>query len=123
MNYIRTYYKLLIWFIVIGILCFTPGSEFKSVKINIQHFDKIVHFAMFYIFGLLAQSISYNPKSVKNVILIFAFIYAGLIEIIQSYFVPMRNGDVIDFIFDLFGLLMGLITLKFYPKFIQKKLN
>ena len=59
------YYKVALWVIVIGVLCFTPGNEFREVKINIPHFDKFVHFCMFYILGLLIQSVSF-PERKKN---------------------------------------------------------
>jgi len=90
------YLKLVIWIVVIAILCFTPGNELDVVKINIPYFDKMVHFAMFYILALFIRGIA--QLSVKQRIrwIVFSVLYAGLIELVQFFFIPLRSGDWID---------------------------
>lgn len=123
MKFVKTYYKFLIWTIVIGVLCFTPGDEFREVKINIPHFDKIVHFGMFYILGLFIKAITLKVSNVFIQLVIVALVYAGLIEIVQHFFVPVRSGDIIDFIFDTVGLIVGIYTFNFYPNFAKEILK
>lgn len=123
MKFIQTFYKLLIWVAVIGVLCFTPGDEFKEVKINIPHFDKVVHFGMFYVLGLFIKAIQLKISNIIVQLTILALGYAGLIELIQQYFIPVRNGDIIDFIFDSIGLFVGIYTFTFYPNFAKRILK
>lgn len=114
------YLKLIIWIIIIGILCFTPGDDLKEVKINIPHFDKIVHFGMFYILSLFIRGILKLDAKQQIRWVVFAVVYAGLIEIIQYYFIPLRNGDWVDLLADLIGLTIGWFSFTMYPKFMQR---
>jgi len=121
---IKTYYKIIIWVIVIAFLCFTPGNDLQKIKIPIPHFDKLVHFTMFYILGLLIS----GKKNSLNVIsilwlYILAVIYGGIIEIVQLNWIYMRSGDVVDWLFDLIGLLLAWKTFAYYPLLLQKGLK
>lgn len=117
------YYKLIACWVLIAILCFTPGDEFKEVKINIPYFDKLIHFLMFYGLGLLIRAIEYKEIKSFYLIIVISVLYAGIIEIIQANYIPVRSGDFFDFLSDLTGLLIALITYKYYPVIIKKLLR
>lgn len=116
------YSKVIVWSIVIGILCFIPGNELKEIEINIPHFDKIIHFGLFFILGLTIRGLQ-SEKNHELVINLFMVFYAMIIEVIQHNFVPNRSGDVFDFIFDVLGLLVGVFMFKYLPKFTQRLLS
>lgn len=120
---LKQYYKIIFWIIIIGISCFTPGNEFKEVKINIPHFDKIVHFGMFYILGILIKGNKKITRKSLQYFLLYAICYAIIIEMIQHFYIPMRNGDMVDFFADFLGLSIGVITTRFYPNFAKKILQ
>jgi VanZ family protein len=111
------FYKVIVWAVIIGLLVFTPGDEFKRVKINIPHFDKLVHFGLFCILGwFIAATPDYKKHQPKKyAMLLLAVCYAAAIEFIQHYFIYMRSGDAVDFIFDTLGLLFGAISIKWWP--------
>lgn len=111
------FYKVIVWTIVIGLLVFTPGDEFKRVKINIPHFDKLVHFGLFCILGwFITATPDYRFKTINRLLLIgFALFYAAGIEFVQHYFIYMRSGEVVDFLFDSLGLAFGALTIKWWP--------
>ncbi len=117
------YYRFTLWVIVIGILCFTPGNDLREVKINIPHLDKVVHFVMFYILGLLISGMDNTSRQLHYILIGFGFLYAGIIEIVQYHFVAMRSGEILDFVFDLLGLTIGIISYKYYPKFAKTMLR
>ena len=104
--FIKTYYKAIIWVFVIAYLCFAPADDFKKVHITIPHFDKIVHFGMFFILGLFLEAInSLNKSKIYSIVFpLIAIIYGGVIEIIQFNCIYSRSGDFIDFLADIIGL-------------------
>jgi len=117
----RLYYKIIIWVFVIAYLCFAPADEFKKVHITIPHFDKLVHFGMFFILGVLIASISYKQKSIFNTkaLPILAIIYGGVIEVIQYYYIQSRSGDLFDWFFDITGLIIAIKIFTYIPKTVK----
>jgi VanZ family protein len=117
----KLYYKVVIWSFVIAYLCFAPSDEFKRVHITIPHFDKVVHFGMFFILGLLISAISHKRNNLFNskILPVFAVIYGGVIEIIQYNYIQSRSGDWIDWLFDIMGLLIAIKIFIYSPKIIK----
>ncbi len=108
-------WKSSIWTIIILIFCSLPSSNLPRTSIiNIPHFDKILHFGIFFFLALLFCFEN------KNIVYIFIFSFAlGLfIEIEQHYLISSRSGDIIDLIADTIGATVGIIVC-----FIKKKFN
>jgi len=84
--------------------------------------DKIVHFFLYFfltIFWLLAI-----PKLQQTKIRIFIFVitWGIIIEFIQEYFIPGRNGDVFDALANTFGSIIAILVFHFIV-LRPKKLN
>ena len=124
MKSIKTYYKIVIWSLVIAYLCFAPADEFKKVNITIPHFDKVVHFGMFFILGVFLMAANYlNPSKFNKYWLhMLAVIYGAVIEIIQLNFIYKRNGDFIDWFADIFGIIAAIVIFKHLPPKLKKVL-
>jgi Predicted integral membrane protein len=104
----------IVWAIIIFVLCTLPPSEIPRTKI--LYFDKVAHFGIFFIQSvLLSLLLKFRSRKSYFQIIIFstlmAFIYGGLIEILQSRFFN-RSGDLYDLIADIAGGLFGAV---FYP--------
>lgn len=112
------YYKIILWWLVISYLCFTPSDDFENVNINIPHIDKIVHFVMFFILGVfIATVISIKKNRLHSIWLpLIAIIYGGVVEIIQFNYINSRSGDLIDWIADIIGLVVGIFLFPYIPK-------
>jgi len=122
-------YKIFIvlWIIVIFILSSISGNSLDKVpKINIPHFDKIVHFSMYsilqYLF-LLKFSKNKCTISINKFLLItsiFSVSYSISLEFAQTYLFVKRSGDI----FDVFANATGIIVIIVFYKFnILKKLR
>lgn len=114
----KLFWRNILWAIVIFILCSIPGNDLpKTSMITIPHFDKIVHFGMFFIMGIfLFAEISIQTKlkrtSITSVILLVITIYGGIIEYLQQNYFTNRSGDYWDLIADILG---GIIAIILYP--------
>lgn len=125
MKYLLRYYKLFLWSLVIAYLCFAPASEFKKVHITLPHFDKCVHFGMFFIAGIFINALStYQSSKFQKIWLpLFFVFYAALIEVIQHLYVYNRNGDIFDWLADVVGLFFGILFCSLLPNTIKKILS
>lgn len=119
--FIKLYYKVVIWVLVISYLCFAPADDFKQVNISIPHFDKIVHFGMFFILGVFLSAINNLKYSKLHSfwLPVIAILYGGAVEIIQFNYINSRSGDFIDWIADIIGLLIGIWIFRDFPKIFR----
>lgn len=114
----------IIWAIIILVLCSMPGDSLPQTSmIEIPHFDKIVHFGLFFIMGiLLVSELKYqtNLGTFQIAAVVFALIavYGGTIEILQEYFFINRSGDLWDLCADVAG---GFCSVPIYPILKKQK--
>ncbi len=112
----------IIWAIIIFILCSIPGDTLPSSSfIKIPHFDKLVHFGMFFILAIfIISELNYQTKwnqfKVALVTLTIVVVYGGVIEILQQNYFTNRSGDYIDFIADSLGAVVAILTFPFLKK-------
>ncbi len=112
----------IIWAVIIFILCSIPGDTLPSAPlIEIPHFDKLVHFGMFFIMAVfiiseLNYQTKWNQLKIALTTLIIAAVYGGAIEILQQNFFVNRSGDYIDFIADSLGAAAAIPAFPFLKK-------
>jgi len=108
----KKYYKTLSVFLLIIVLCFLPGNTANKLTFfDFPHFDKLVHFGMYFIFSFalfldLKTNTRIQKKQILLIILLLTLFIGGGIEIIQNYFIPQRFGDWFDLLADFFGSLV-----------------
>lgn len=115
----------IVWALIVFTLCVLPGDNIPDTGIRIPHFDKVVHFGMFFITSvLLALPLHLYARLRRRHILllavVFAFLYGGAIELLQDRFFG-RSGDFADLVADLVGAFAGCF---FYPcllRFLARK--
>ncbi|MGD9994572.1 MAG: VanZ family protein [Salinivirgaceae bacterium] len=121
---IRYNYKIILWSLVIAYLCFSPSDGFKKVPILIPHLDKVVHFIMFFILGMLMETLKIRQINVVTRIglPLLGIVYGGLIELIQHFVIDGRHGDWVDWIADILGLFIGIGFVKLLPLKLRRLL-
>lgn len=122
-------YNLLtiVWSVIIIVLCSIPGQEFPDASfIDIPHFDKIVHFGLYFILSVVAIKGIQQQNRFKLLkshpylsILIYAVFLGVNLELIQYYYIPFRSGDILDMLANFIGAISGvfLIKLRFAPQY------
>ena len=103
-------YRVVFFFLLILISygAFTPSEGSSSIP----HLDKLFHLVAFLLLSFtLDLSSKRNIKSRPDLILFLVF-YTGFIEVVQS-FLSFRSAELLDFAFDLIGILVYVI---FAPK-------
>jgi len=114
-------------FFVIAILIFLfshiPHPEFPNIGIEWE--DKIMHFFVYFIFGItvivfiLSNSKKNNLRFVAIISILIGSFY-GLSDEIHQYFIPGRDAEFLDWIADLFGILISLIFIKSLKRKVDK---
>lgn len=118
------YIKTLLWFLIINYISLIPADEIpKSKLFGIPHFDKMVHFGIYFIFSIFLASMFNKPaiNKLKTVIIIIVLniFIGGTIEYLQDILPVNRSGSYLDFLADILGCLTALLFyyhLKNYQK-------
>lgn len=110
---LKKYRISLILIVIILILCFVNPPEVPH-NLRITNFDKSVHFLMFLgLAGSVFFDASFHLKQKVSGWMIFGgsflfpVVFSGGIEIAQEYLTAVRNGDWMDFLFDVTGICCG----------------
>lgn len=103
------------WFFIVGVLTLMPGKEVPEVGwLNIPHFDKLVHVAMFggltlfFCLPYLKAGLSIQKKINIFIRISLSMILWGLIiEVMQKFFVSGRGFEWLDVVADGVGVLIA----------------
>lgn len=102
----------------LGIICYglftPPGNLPRTALFNIPHFDKLVHFGLFFVFCLLL----FRPfKRLKKNHLILApfisLILAAALESAQHIITSSRSSNVYDFLANAAGIFAATLVFQF----------
>ena len=108
----------IVWATIIFVGCTMPSKAIP--KLSIPYIDKVAHFVFFFVQSILLSLLFYfkTRRRYFQIILfctLVAFVYGGVIEILQNNFFD-RTGDIYDLIADALGGLSGAIC---YPAFLR----
>jgi VanZ family protein len=109
---ITLFVKPLVWLVFIAVLCFMPAEDIpKTPLILIPHFDKLVHFGMYFILAvLLIRPLRFFRMPVWPVTLLISVFIGGMIEILQFAITDTRSASWGDFFADTAGAIVGLLV-------------
>jgi len=106
------------WLIVIALLHAVTGNEIPKYDfLDWLHLDKLAHAFMFMVaFILLVHAVQkqYKQSFYRYIILALA-IYGLALEYSQEYFFENRSMDVMDWLADSCGILIGLVLFRKIP--------
>jgi len=117
---IAQYWKTIIWFIIVFLLSTMQISNVpKSPLFALPHFDKIVHFTMYFIAVTLWQTDYYKtktelPTNIVFRILLSTIAYGLLMELIQKYLIQNRSGNFFDALANTAGVLFAFILFRYF---------
>ncbi len=101
----------LLWSLFILFVCLIPGNEIPHPSFfNIPQLDKIVHFSFYFILSFLFLYSSRKPlyPTYYFIDILYCLVLGVLIEFIQHYYIPNREGDIFDVVANFLGSLFGL---------------
>lgn len=113
---LRAWLYFIVFCCLITFLSHQPGDPSRIPPF--PHFDKLIHFIEYFVFGILlqraltAQAFSFleaNFKRVTAVVLLVTAVFAAFDEVHQ-YFVPFRTMDIWDWLADLAGASFAILV-------------
>lgn len=114
------FWKPLLWLAIICYGLFVPASSLPIKPfLNIPHFDKVVHFSLFFVLCLLLIR-PFKKLALKAYLLapFVAISIGALLELGQHYITASRSSDFYDFVANTTGILASLL---FYRVFVAGK--
>jgi len=120
--------KSIIWGIIILLSCTIPGNKISKVTLlELKHIDKFLHFLMYFIFSLILYlDLRKYINSLKNkyfgylYIFFISLVWGIIIELIQYYILPNREGSVADIMANIGGMLTGILFILITGKYLLK---
>lgn len=120
----------IIWFFIVGLLTLMPGKDVPKIGwLESKNFDKLVHAVLFggltLLFCLPYFRAHFTLQQKLNIFIrisLAAIIWGITTEVIQKYFIPGRDFDLLDWAADTFGVLVALwISIKIQKRFIASE--
>lgn len=113
---LKLFIKPIIWLVIICYGLFIPASELPTKAfINIPHFDKIVHFGLFFVFCLLLfrpfRRLKVNPYIFAPAV---SIVLSALLEIIQHVISSTRSSNLYDFLANTAGIVVSAFFFHFF---------
>ena len=108
----------ILWTGIIFALCSMPGKAIPKIRwLELLSFDKFVHASIFFVEQILLmralislQENTFFRQNYKWISVLFCIAYGGSLEIMQYYVFSERSGDVLDFIANSTGCIVGLFV-------------
>jgi len=130
--FFKQYWKSILWVFIILFLSTLQVPKIPGNRlINIPHFDKIVHFSLYFIgvslwfFDYYKRKPNWN-KTIFMHIISWGIVYGILMEILQKVVVQNRSGDYFDALANTLGVITAFILFRyssFYRNTILKILG
>lgn len=112
LNYIKKYPLSILTLVFVCYLTFYRPVGYSQL-IYFRHSDKIMHFAMYSFFCSVVWYEYFRSHTVIDMNRIFRMAviapisFSGALEILQSQFTTYRTGELLDFVFNLLGVLFA----------------
>lgn len=120
------YWRSILWALLSLIACILPSKSLPQInKIFVPHFDKVVHFTLFFILTLILLYESRLRKANASLsrktiiwIVVITLVYASILEGVQFFFTASRSGNLADLAANLLGIFVALLVYRFGAKLL-----
>ena len=122
------YWKSIVWTAIIILATTLPSNSIpKSSLLEIPHFDKIVHFGLFFVLAMFIISEQNTLRlqgglTRKAIILALSFTmaYGLIIEFLQYFLLPTRSGSLFDFLANTLGSIVAVVLYRFVNRITSR---
>lgn len=122
------YWKSIVWTAIVILATTLPSNSIpKSSLLEIPHFDKIVHFGLFFVLAMFIISEQNTLRlqgglTRKAIILALSFTiaYGLIIEFLQYFLLPTRSGSLFDFLANTLGSIVAVVLYRFVNRITSR---
>ncbi len=110
---VKAFFFSFLWSIVVFLLSVLSIKTPETGSLNIPHFDKLVHFALYFVWGVIVVfefRRYYSQLSLNNKLWIIAGggLYGALMEFLQWLITSDRHADFVDAVFNVLGVVVAV---------------
>ena len=124
--FLKHTYVAFLWALLILALCGLPGNEFPDLSFwRLLTFDKFAHAFVFSVLVVLLivgfkkqRTFFFLRENAIKISFYSSIAYGGIVEILQQILFAGRSADLLDFLSNGLGCLVGLLC--FYLIYIRK---
>lgn len=105
------FWKPLLWLAIICYLLFIPANDLPTkFFFRIPQFDKIVHFALFFVFCLfLLRPLKMLQLKYYLIAPLISILLGAILEFIQHILSVTRNSSIYDFVANALGVFAAVL--------------
>lgn len=114
------FWKPGLWLAIICYALFIPAKELPVKPLfKIPHFDKMVHFALFFVLCVLLLR-PFKKLELRYYLIapVISVIFSGLLEFSQQMLSKSRSSDIYDFLANTLGIFTAVL---FYYLFVSER--
>jgi hypothetical protein len=128
MNVIKSFWKAILWGMLIFLLSGISGDEMRELPLmTIHNIDKVGHFSFYLVFtffiinGFVKFNLSKKPLFKFYLFsLLVAMMYGGMLEIMQRFVFIHRSADWLDFTANSSGALVAVLVYNLITRLLVK---
>ena len=130
----KQFWKTILFSIIILILCLLPSSGTSHSRLNIPHFDKILHFGFYFMLSVIfvyeirlnhvnRKKSNKSSSKFRKIVIVFLYcvVLGLLIEILQHYLIASRSDDLLDLVADTLGAIFGIVFMRIFNIILKSK--
>ena len=114
-KFLQSYWRAILTALIIFSLTTLSASELNKIpNLPLVGIDKFAHFGVFFILTIflmidLQKQTRFKTSTIIYIVLAICFIYGGMIELIQHFFIVSRAGSIFDLLADMMGSVIACI--------------
>lgn len=122
-----------LFLLYVGLVMFFCFFNISNPTIDLQKYflgirgDRYAHFLMFFPYPFIAWLTINSSTLCKRgsiiITLVSGLFFAFFTELVQCLFIPVRQGEILDFTADGIGIILGTIIISFIGKWVMKTIN
>jgi len=125
MQFISNYWKTILVTLIIMVLSFARFPSLEYIP-KINHWDKVAHFTLYMALTIVAMW-DYDKENKKDkgkwrfflLCLCFPLLLGLITEVLQTFIIPHRFGDLYDWISNSLGVFGGWLLFVVYKKLFK----
>lgn len=120
-QYTQWWHSVVIALVIFYLSIMRVPSDYIAPWMTAIHFDKIVHFLLFFLLSVTLAYDGLTPLQLENrrvklvrLTILMPLFYGGVLELIQEYACPTRTGSWLDWAADIAGAVVSYAVIRYW---------
>ncbi len=120
-QYTQWWHSVVIALVIFYLSIIRIPSDYIAPWMATVHFDKMVHFLLFFLLSVALAYDGLTPLQLENrrvkllrLTILMPLVYGGVLELIQEYACATRTGSWLDWVADIIGSVAAYAVIRYW---------